>query len=543
MHIDTIVISQHLFTSTESHSHPGAFAIEKNRIAAVGSESEIRALANDKTTIIDAGESFVCPGFHDSHLHFFHSALYQSPLASHYRGTSEDDCVAHMIDIAAARPGNGWLLCQGWRESHWSPSNTPSKHSLDKAFPTRPVAMYSGDAHTLWLNSVAMEQLGIAPDAQDPEGGSYDRDDRGELTGIVREAAAMLLMPKIVDGFTQEELEGAYRGFLARLASYGITSLCDMSLMAAAGLDFVRDDIYDSLLKKGQLTCRIHMFPTLLEDMSRLEDMQTRFQGDTLRACGFKQFFDGVSSQHTAWLKDDYTNARFEGDTGRPTIDPELLRTYVLAAHQKGQAVRIHTIGDMAIHTALNIFEEALHTYGPLPNNRHHCLEHVEGFLPEDVERMGSLGVIAAVQPMHITLDPGAPEVDLGQERLPYMWPFARLLETGATLAFGTDSPVCDIAPMPGIYTATTRKTIPEGLPSEGWLPAECISAAQALRAYTHGSAYACSREDELGALAPGMLADFVILDRDITTCDPEDILATRVQATYLGGTCVFKAE
>ena len=208
----------------------------------------------------DFGDALVVPGFHDSHLHFFHSAVYSSPLATMFLGESETDCVARMQAFAKDRP-NGWLLAQGWREYRWNPPVLPSKRSLDEAFPTRPVALYSGDAHTLWLNSAALDELGLTRDSVPPAGGSYDRDETGELTGIVREAAAMELMPQIMGSFTDEEVADAYRGFFARLAENGVTSVCDMSLMAHPGLDFIRDDVHASLLERGELTARVHLFP------------------------------------------------------------------------------------------------------------------------------------------------------------------------------------------------------------------------------------------------------------------------------------------
>ena len=534
-----LVSCSNIFTGTGDGCLDGAFLVEDGRIVCVGTRDEVRAQARGAQEV-DFGDSFVCPGFHDSHLHFFHSALYSSPLAMRYRGTSEQDCVDALADLAARRPADGWLLCQGWRESHWNPPCTPSKHSLDAAYPDRPVAMYSGDAHTLWLNSKAMEVLGIGKDSADPQGGSYDRDEHGELTGIVREAAAMELMPRIVASFTPQELEDAYRGFLASCASKGITSICDMSLMAAPGLDFVRDDLFESLLEQGDLICRVHLFPTLLDDLSRFEGMRARLTGDVLQACGLKQFFDGVSSQHTAWVDQPYTNARFDGDCGRPTVDPAVMRRMVLAAHEQGYPVRIHTIGDAAIHEALDIYACAQERFGALPAGLHHCLEHLENFQPDDIARLAEQGVVAACQPMHITLDPGAPELDLGDERVPYMWPFKSLLDDGAVLAFGTDSPVCDVDPLPGLYTAVTRKTIPDGLPEGGWVAPERISMADALRAYTLGSAVSCGRADELGTIEAGKFADFVVLDRNLLACDEDQILEAKVQATYLAGRQTF---
>ncbi|WP_165246709.1 amidohydrolase [Adlercreutzia sp. ZJ141] len=545
--IDAIIISQNVFTGTNDEAKPAAIALSGDRIVAVGNACDLRDLAANANTgqtparVFDFEDAFVTPGFHDSHLHFFHSALYSSPLAEMFLGENEADCVRRMQELSLRRP-TGWLLSQGWREYRWNPPVMPSKHSLDAAFPDRPVALYSGDAHTLWLNSVALRELGVNNDSVAPAGGSYDRDDTGELTGIVREAAAMELMPKIVGAFTDAEIDDAYRGFLARLAREGITGVCDMSLMASPGLDFIRDDSFARLLEKDELTARIHMFPTLLADQSRFERMLRDYTHPLLSTRGFKQFFDGVSSQHTAWVTDPYTNARFADDCGRPTIDPALMRDYVLAAAEKGYPVRIHTIGDAAIHAALNFFEEARERFGELPQGRRNCLEHVENFLPDDIARLASLNVVAAVQPPHITLDPGGPERDLGNERVPYMWPLRALLDVGGTLAFGTDSPVVDVKSMDMLYVAVTRQDPATHEPAGGWLPSERVTMAEAIRAYTLGSATAASRAHELGTIAPGMLADITVVDRNLLISDAADIQKTRTLATFTGGRCIYTA-
>ena len=217
---------------------------------------------------------------------------------------------------------------------------TPTRASLDAVYPDRPVALYSGDAHTLWLNSCALERLGITEDAEPPAGGSYDRGADGRLTGIVREAAAMELMPRIVGSFSAEELLDAYRAFQAALNAQGVTAVCDLALMAGPGLDFVRDDLFAALEDAGELTLRVSLFPTLLAEGSRLADLQARLRGPLVRAQGYKQFFDGVSSQHTAWLRDPYANARFPGDCGRPTVTPSVMSALVQRAAAEGQGVR-----------------------------------------------------------------------------------------------------------------------------------------------------------------------------------------------------------
>lgn len=544
---DTIMTSSAVFDGTRLLEGRTSVAVQGDRLLWVGPADQLpEELRGPRTHCEDFGDALIMPGFHDAHMHVFHSALYLSPLAERFVGENEADAVARLAPLAARRPAGSWLLTQGWRDYLWKPAGMPSKASLDAAYPDRPVAMYSGDAHTLWLNSCALERLGITDATEPPAGGSYDRDEAGHLTGIVREAAAMELMPRIVAEFSTEELLDAYRSFEQYLNEHGITGVCDVSLMAMPGLDFVRDDLYAQLEANDELTVRVSMFPTLLEDRGRLDELQAEHTGPLLQARGFKQFFDGVSSQHTAWVHDPYSNARFDGDCGRPTVGPEVMEALVAPAAAEGHAVRIHAIGDEAIHQCLDIFER--HPVGQAPGGvahgaARHTIEHLENFQPADIERLARAGVIASVQPRHITLDPGGPERDLGAERVPYMWPFRTLLDAGATLAFGTDSPVTDIDPLDAVYTAVTRRDADSHKPEGGWLPEEAITLAEALSAYTVGSAAAAQRAGEVGELAAGQYADLVVLSPNPFALTPEDIQQAKVRATYVGGKRVYGAE
>lgn len=544
-HVDYIVTSKRVFTSAvgDDAARPLAFSVVGDRIEFMGTPADVIAACAPGTPALDFGDAFICPGFHDAHLHFFHTALGASPYLLMHMGESEAELVARTVEFAAGLPNHAWVVTQGWRDYRWDPPVPPTKRSLDEAFPTRPCVMYSGDGHTLWMNTCALEALGVTRDSVPPQGGSYDRDENGELTGIIREAAAMELLPRCLEWLTEDDIARAYEAQMHRMAEQGITSICDMALMPHLGCDFIRDDVYEKLSREGKLTLRVHMYPTLLDDQSRLEDLQDRYAGDEfplLRAPGFKQFFDGVSSQHTAWLTEPYANARFEGDCGRPTVPADRMRELVLAAAERGHSVRIHTIGDRAIHEALDIFEEALAWYGASMQGRN-TLEHLENLLPEDIDRLADLGVLASSQPGHITLDPGGPERDLGPERSRIMWPFATYTARGVEQAFGTDSPITAVTSMDVLYCAVTRQDPFTHEPSGGWLPSERISAADALRIYTAGSAAAVGREHELGQIAPGYLADFVVLDRDITVCDPEEIQSAQVLVTYVGGQRVYE--
>ena len=538
---DLILKSTRIFTAEpgENATMSGSIAIADGRIAFVGSDEEAAAYVGLETTVTDLGDAFVCPGFHDSHLHFFPSAMDRSPYVVFCEGTCPEDCVEALKQVEDARPKDEFMLSYGWYHPLWDNPVLPTKDILDAAYPDRPVCLQSGDSHTLWTNSKGLEKFGITKDSVPPAGGVYQKDENGELTGIIQETAATALIPTML-AFSEEETNAGIAQFLADLNAEGITSVCDVSLLAVPGGDFVRDDVYRALEERGDLTVRINMFPTALEDLSRARKLRDEFaDNDLLRSPGLKQFFDGVSSTHTAWLTEPYANAHFDGDCGSPVTDPERMRRIVLGAAEEGFAVRIHTIGDKAIHVALDIFEEAREKFGPVRGQN--GLEHLENLLPEDIARLAELDVSANCQPPHTVLDPNGIERDLGPERAQWMWPYRSYLDKGVKFSFGTDSPVVDINSREVIYDAVTRQSPATGEPVGGWQPQERICAADAIRAYTLGSAIAAGRGDEVGSLAPGKLADIAVLDTDLTTCDPEDILRANVLATYLGGKKVYE--
>ena len=542
-HSELIVRSKRVFTSEDGIDEPRelAFYVRDGRIVSIGEPERVIAKAPLGVPVTDYGDRFICPGFHDAHLHFFHTAVGCSPYMLMYMGKSEEDLVKRTVEFARDLPADAWVVTQGWRDYRWTPRQHPTKRSLDRAFPDRPCAMHSGDGHTLWLNSAALDALGVTPDTEPPAGGSFDTFENGELTGIAHEAAAMQLLPRCLEWLGEDRIAEAYAQQMQRMAEQGITSMCDMSLMPMPGCDFIRDDVYDKLQEEGRLCVRAHLFPTLLDDQSRLFELQRRYEGnELLSAPGFKQFFDGVSSEHTAFLTEPYSNPRFPGDRGRLTIPAERMRELVLAAAKAGEPVRIHVIGDGAIHAALDIFEEARERFGA-PTHGHNTLEHLENLLAEDIDRLRELDVVASSQPCHITLDPGGPERDLGEDRAQIMWPFSTYEQRGIRQAFGTDSPITVIDSMHVIYTAVTRQDPQSRWPEGGWHADEKISAASAIRNYTLGSAYAAGDEKNLGSLEVGKYADFIVLDQDLTAIDPQEILDTQVLATYLGGTCVFE--
>lgn len=540
MFADYLLKSNAIFTSTGDETFAGAVAVAGNRIVYVGNEEGAVPFIGPDTKVLELGDQMVVPGFHDSHVHFFQSAIYRSPYVVFCEGRSEQECVDALKAVESVRGKDEWMISYGWYHSLWDDPHEPSKKSLDERYPDRPVCMHSGDAHTLWVNSKGLEKMGITKDSVPPKGGKYGKDENGELTGIIYETAGLSLVPEFMR-FSPEEIKQAFRQFIHDLNAQGVTSVCDMSMMAVPGCDFIQDEAYAEMEKDGELNVRIHMFPTLLDDLTRPLEMMEKYHSEKLRTPGLKQFLDGVSCTHTAYLKEPYSNAYFPGDRGRTTIPPEEMRALVLKAAEKGLAVRIHTIGDEAIHLALDFFEEAREKFGPLKNGQN-CLEHLENFQPDDIARLKELDVLAACQPPHSVLDPDGEERDLGPERAKYMWPFHTYETLGVKYAFGTDSPVVDINSMDVIYDAVTRQNPITGYPEGGWQPHEKITPAQAIRAYTYGSAMAANRADDLGTLEVGKLADIVVLDKNLLTIAPQEILSTKVQLTMADGKIVYQA-
>lgn len=536
MRPDSVITSEKVFLGTSrcDAAQPLALAVKDGRISAVVAREAAQSIACG-APVADWGDAFICPGFHDAHQHVFHAALFPSSLADEYPGTSEDDCVQHLVAWASGRSDDGsWLVSHGWRDSLWAPSKPPTRDSLDAVFPNRPVAMYSGDAHTLWVNTAGLQALGITNDTQPPVGGSFDRDDRGQLTGVLREAAGMVYVARVLSSFSKDQLCGIYRAYFRRLNAMGITSVCDMALSLVPGADSIYPQVYEALLASGDLSVRAHLFPCLSDDQSNLEELQARLTGPRLRAPGFKQFFDGVSSQHTAWCAEEYANPRFPGDVGRPTVAPERMRELVLAAAARGHAVRIHTIGDAAVHAAIDIFSETYRRFGA-PSQGHNTMEHIEDIQPDDIARLREARVVASVQPPHVTIDLAQPARDLGEWRAQRMWPFAKMLASGVEVALGTDAPVVPPTSTDVLYTAVTRQTPAGHDPKGGWYPEHRLTRADALRAYSHGGAVAVGRERELGTLEVGMLADIGVWDTNLLSCVDDDIQRARCLTTYLG--------
>lgn len=537
---DSILISTHIYKGIGKDTVSGFIAVRGDRIQHIGGLETLERFIGPNTDIMNFGNQLIIPGFHDAHLHAFMSALYDEPtVAVSLTDTSEEQCVTHLTEIADKVPESAWLICAGWYHPLWEKPVLPTKASLDIIYPNRPVCMVSGDCHTIWLNSCGMHILGINENTEAPTGGVIDKDENGELLGTFHESAAAAIFQSVFD-FPLERITAFYENFHQKLSCHGITSICDMSMMSIPGLDFIRDDVYEHLEEENKLAVRVHMYPTMLEGMERPFRLRDKFQGPMIYCNGVKHFFDGVSSCHTAYLKEPYTDAYYPGDVGKTTIEPGYMRKLVLEAHKNDFSMRVHTIGDQAIHLMLDYFQDAEATYGYKPYIQH-TLEHLENFQYDDISRLAGAHVIPSVQPPHLTIDPLGVKRILGHDRNKLMWPFRSELDAGCTLAFGTDSPVVGINPFHVIYSAVTRKSYSGEEQASGWFPEERISPWEALSAYTYGSACAANSQSLYGSLAAGKFADICVLDHNILEGDPERILKTSCVMTMLGGMIVYE--
>ncbi len=415
-----------------------------------------------------------------------------------------------------------------WRLDGMGWESLPARSWIDSVTPEHPVFVSRLDGHMALANSLAMRLAGIEGRVKDVAGGTIERDARGVPTGIFKDNAMDLISVKIPEQ-SAEEVDRALVAAMKYLASNGVTSVHAVDAAAYAdGIDRVR-------ASGGQIT-RIYYLQTISRWNDMKEQVEREGRGDRwVSTGGVKGFVDGSLGSHTAAFLEPYTD--LQTDTGLFVNTEEDLYWWVSESDKAGLQVVIHAIGDRAINTLLNIYERVASENGE--RDRRFRIEHSQHIAPADIERFGKLNVIASMQPYHAIDDGRWAEEYIGPERIKTTYAFRSLLDSGATLAFGSDWFVAPATPLEGIYGAVTRRTL-DGMNPGGWVPEQKITVEEALRAYTVNAAYASVEEDIKGILDPGKLADFVVLDRDITAVDPAEIWDMKVQQTWVGGKKVF---
>jgi predicted amidohydrolase YtcJ len=532
----TIKISMRPITRGESTPYPvpihgpvHAIAVSGGKITAVGSNEDIQKFKGPDTQVVDLGGHFVMPGFNDAHVHLG-SGGFEKLNVDLVGSKSLDDMKQRIAARTKTAAAGEWIIGRGWDHTLWAEQKTPTKTDIDPVTGDHPAIFNRVDGHIAIANTAALKAAGITAQTADPHGGKIDRDEKGEPTGILRETAMGLVDEKIPPP-TMAQRRRAAELALADAAKWGITSAQDNSDWE----DFLT---YEQMEKEGKLTLRIAEwlpFDAPVEQL--LHKRQYHSQEDPmLHTTMLKGFMDGSLGSRTAAMLAPYSDD--PKNSGIPRYEQDKLNA--MAAERAGDNFQLgfHAIGDRAARMALDAFAYAIQKSGK--KNLRFRIEHDQVIAPEDFKKYKELGVIASVQPNHLLTDMNWAESHIGPERAKHSYPWKEFESNGITLAFGTDYPVEPITPFRGLYAAVTRKN---EAGTKEYYPEQKLSVSHAIFAYTIGAAYAEFAEDKKGALEPGMLADFVVLDRNITKVNPPEILKTKVLRTVVGGKTVYEAK
>ena len=532
MTADLVIVNATVRTMDGARPTAEAVAVYGNRIAAVGTNEEIRKLAGARTRTIDAAGALVLPGFNDSHVHFIDGGGHLASVQ--LRDASTPAEFAERIRAFAARTPTGrWVMGGDWDHERWPGAPLPTKELIDRFTPDTPVFVNRLDGHMALANSVALKLAGVTRETQDPPGGLIVRDAKtGEPTGVLKDAAMAFVYAKVPEPTFDERTEAA-RAATSHAASLGVTSVQDMS----AGTDV---GVYQTLAARGELKTRVYaVSPLPAWERLSATGVRAGFGSDLLRVGGLKGFADGSLGSTTALFYDAYEDApNTSGIPSDEMIPPERMLERVRGADRAGLQVMIHAIGDRANQQILSLFETVAKEHGA--RDRRFRVEHAQHIRPADIPRFGALKVIASMQPYHCIDDGRWAEKRIGRKRAETTYAFRSLLDSGAVLAFGTDWYVAPLDPIMSIYGAVTRRTL-DGKNPNGWIPSQKITVEEAVRAYTWGSAYAEFAENVKGTITPGKLADLVILDRDIFKIDPVEIEKAKVRTTIMDGRVVYE--
>ena len=532
----TGVLSNTQFSSIQ---HEEAIAVRGDRIQAVGKNADVEKLKGPQTQVVDLGGHFVMPGFNDAHMHLADAGLQKLDVDLKGVKTLEEFRQRVLAKVETAKPGD-WILGGGWDETIWPVKTLPSRWDLDEVSGGHPVFLDRVDGHLAVANTRALQLASITIASKDPQGGQIDRDENGQPTGLLRDTAQQAVR-SVVPAPTHEKRRQGIETALADLAEHGITSAQDYSP------SWENFQIYEELEKEGKLTTRISEwldFNLPVEELKKERDSHP--QSDLMLHTGMlKAFMDGSVGGHTAALFEPYADD--PKNTGLPRYEPAKLNEMSVERVLAGFQLGFHAIGDKGVQMALDAFAEAEKAVREqkvkAPNGGDDFrlrVEHAQITTPTEIARFKDLKAVASMQPSHLLSDIRWANLRLGPKRAAecYMW--SAFLNKGVPLAFGTDYPVESVAPFRGLYAAVTRKS-EDG--KQEFFPEQKLTMDQAIAAYTTGSAYAEFEEKEKGKLVPGMLADFVVLDRDLTAASPEKVLGTKVLRTVVGGKTVFEAK
>jgi hypothetical protein len=528
---DLVITNAKVWTGDKSLPIAQAVAVLGDRIVAVGSNADTDAWRGPHTKVIDAGGKLLLPGFNDAHVHFV-SGGQQLDNVQLNDARSPQEFTRRIAERAKITSKGEWILGGNWDETKWSPPNIPTKDLIDAATPDTPVFVSRYDGHMGLANSVALKLAGITANTPDPPGGTIVRDAKGNPTGALKDAATDYI-DKVVPELSHDQRMKVVKRALAHAASLGVTSVQHME---ASYADIA---VYSELLRRGELTTRIYAAPliTHVDDQAKI-GIGRAFGGSYLRIGALKAYADGSLGSGTAYFYEPFLNQGNNRGLLSDEMQPlSLMRDRMMKADAAGLQICTHAIGDEGISTILDLYTDVIQAHGGA--DRRFRIEHAQHMAAKDFERFARLHVIASVQPYHAIDDGRFAESHIGHDRASRTYAFRTFLDHGVRLAFGTDWEVAPLNPLLGVYAAVTRATL-DGKNPSGWFPEQKLTVAEAVEAYTMGSAYAEFQEKEKGSITPGKLADVVLLSDDIFTIAPTKIRDAKVLKTIVGGRVVW---
>lgn len=553
-HADIIIHNARVLTMDDDNPRAQALAIAGNRIVAVGSNDEIKALASAETKSVDAKGGTVLPGFNEAHMHIFGGSVELSEL-SLYKVKGFDALRDAVLKYAAAYPERKLLIAQQADYTIISDDERVTRHYLDRIIPDRPFLMVAPDHHTAWANTAALKAGGILEGRDVGVGNEIVMGEDGLANGELRESNAIRPVSTLSEtgaremlgvgtggepeGITPEERAGDIeiikRG-LAYCASLGITSLQNMdgNLYQLEMLDEIERTV--GLPVRARVPFHMKNFMPLSDLEAKAAAWRERFNSDRLRSDFVKVFADGVTESGTAVFVDDYSNQ--PGWRGDLLFADAHFNEIAVAADKLGLQIAVHAIGDGAVRQVLNGYEAAASANGK--RDSRHRIEHIEVVHPDDIPRFAELGTVASMQPTHPPGNAGLPLEpyisSIGEERWPYAFAWKTLVDAGAKIVFSTDWPVSPLDPMHCIQSAMTRPLWKEGLPDQR------LTLMETLAAYTRAGAWVEFAEDRKGMLKAGYLADVVVLDGDVEAVPFEALATIRPAKTICDGRFTYEA-
>jgi predicted amidohydrolase YtcJ len=535
---DLIINNAKVWTVDKAHPTAQAVAVLGDRIVAVGSNADLEALRGRDTKVIDAGGKLLLPGFNDAHVHFVVGGRSLDAVQLN-DATSLEEFTYRVQERAKVTPKGEWIKSGDWDETKWTPAKPPTKDAIDSFTPDTPVFLDRYDGHMALANSVALRLAGITSQTPDPPGGVIVRDTQGNPTGALKDAAKDLVI-KIIPPLSHDQRLQIMRRALAYASSLGVTSVQDMNDERDDSLAAIR--AYGELLQSGELTTRVYVAPAIsdVQDQAKI-GIRHAFGSSFLRIGALKGFADGSLGSGTAYLFEPYSDdPNNSGLLGKQMQPLSQMRDWMMQADAAGLQICTHAIGDRAISTVLDLYTDVVKAHHGM--ERRFRIEHAQHMAAKDFARFAQLDVIASVQPYQAIDDGRWAEARIGHDRASRTYAFRTFLNHGVHLAFGTDWDVASLNPMLTVYAAVTRATL-DGKNPDGWFPEQKLTVAEAVEAYTTGSAYAEFQEKEKGSITPGKLADMVLLSDDIFSIDPAKIRDVKVLKTIVGGKVVWDQD